>query len=160
MTNTEDATKVAELMRDIKIAMLTTIDEQGNFVSRPMAQQQVEFDGDLWFFAERDSRKVRHLAANPHVAVTLGSGDTWVSLNGTASVLTDAAKARELWNSVVEAWLPQGPEDPSTVLIKVAGETAEYWDTPGGRIATVLSFAKAKITGERYSGGENETVNL
>jgi len=61
---------------------------------------------------------------------------------------------------VVEAWLPQGPEDPSTVLIKVAGETAEYWDTPGGRIATVLSFAKAKITGERYSGGENETVNL
>ena len=160
MTNTEDATKVAELMRDIKIAMLTTIDEQGNFVSRPMAQQQVEFDGDLWFFAERDSRKVRHLAANPHVAVTLGSGDTWVSLNGTASVLTDAAKARELWNSVVEAWLPQGPGDPSTVLIKVAGETAEYWDTPGGRIATVLSFAEAKITGERYSGGENETVNL
>ena len=44
--------------------------------------------------------------------------------------------------------------------LKVAGETAEYWDTPGGRIATVLSFAKAKITGERYSGGENETVNL
>jgi general stress protein 26 len=160
MTNTEKTTKVAELMRDIKIAMLTTLDEQGNFVSRPMAQQEVEFDGDLWFFAERDSRMVRHLAANPHVAVTLGSGDTWVSLNGTASVRTDAAKARELWNSVVEAWLPQGPEDPSTVLIKVAGETAEYWDTPGGRIATVLSFAKAKITGERYSGGENETVNL
>jgi len=160
MTSTEDATKVAELMKDIKIAMLTTVDEQGNFVSRPMAQQEVEFDGDLWFFAERDSRTVRHLAANPHVAVTLASASTWVSLNGTASVLTDPAKARELWNAVVEAWLPQGPEDPNTVLIKVTGETAEYWDTPGGRIATVLSFAKAKITGERYSGGENETVNL
>jgi len=76
MTNTEETTKVAELMRDIKIAMLTTLDEQGNFVSRPMAQQEVEFDGDLWFFAERDSRMVRHLAANPHVAVTLGSAPT------------------------------------------------------------------------------------
>lgn len=44
--------------------------------------------------------------------------------------------------------------------MKVSGDSAEYWDTPGGRVATVLSFAKAKLTGERYSGGENEKVDL
>ncbi len=45
------------------------------------------------------------------------------------------------------------------MLIKVSGETAEYWDSPG-RVSTALSFAKAKVTGERFSGGENETVRL
>jgi general stress protein 26 len=161
MTDTRpDVAKVAELAKDIRVGMLTTIDEEGHFVSRPMAQQEVEFDGDLWFFAERDSRKVAHIAAQPLVSVTLTSNDTWISLCGTARVVTDVAKAKELWNPYVEAWLPQGPEDPSVVLIEFSSDTAEYWDTPGGRVSSVLSFVKAKVTGERYDGGENETVRM
>ncbi len=160
MTDNAEATKVAELIKGIHTCMFTTVDESGRFISRPMAQQEVEFDGDLWFFAERDSRKVAQLAANPQVGITLASGATWVSLHGTGEVVEDDAKARELWNAVVEAWLPQGAEDPNTVLIKFHAESAEYWDTPGGRIASVISFVKAKATGEPYSGGENETVRL
>lgn len=153
-------TKVAELAKDIRIGMLTTVGPDGHFVSRPMAQQEVEFDGDLWFFAERDSRKVAHIAADPHVSVTLTSNDTWISLDGEAEIVVDPAKAKDLWNTWVEAWMPQGPEDPSVVLIKVSGHSAEYWDTPGGRIASVISFVKAKVTGERYDGGDNEKVRL
>ena len=76
-TNSEIA-KVADLAKDIRIGMLTTVDPDGHFVSRPMAQQEVEFDGDLWFFAEKYSRKAAHIAANPHVGVTLTSDDTWI----------------------------------------------------------------------------------
>ena len=155
-----DVEKVAGLAKDIRIGMLTTVDSDGHFVSRPMAQQEVEFDGDLWFFAERGSRKVAHIAADPHVGLTLTSDDTWISLDGDAEIVDDTAKAKELWNPWVEAWLPQGPEDPSIVLIKFNGHTAEYWDTPGGRIASVISFVKAKVTGERYDGGANEKVVL
>jgi len=158
--STPSAQKVAELAKDIHIGMLTTIDADGHFVSRPMAQQEVEFDGDLWFFAERNSRKVAHIATNPHVSVTLTSNDTWISIDGDAEIVDDTAKAKELWNQWVEAWMPQGAEDPSVVLIKVNGHSAEYWDTPGGRIASVISFVKAKVTGERYDGGENEKVTL
>ena len=161
MTQTSpEVTKLAELAKDIKIAMLTTLDEQGNFVARPMAQQEVEFDGDLWFFAERDSSLVGEIARNPQVGVTLSSADTWISINGTAEAVDDVAKAKELWNAWVEAWLPQGPEDPNVLLVKVTGQTAEYWDTPGGKVASVISFVKAKVTGERYDGGDNETVDL
>jgi Pyridoxamine 5'-phosphate oxidase like len=46
------------------------------------------------------------------------------------------------------------------VLIKVDGDGAEYWDTPCGRVATMISFAKAKATGQPYDGGENEQVSL
>ncbi|MCZ2827574.1 pyridoxamine 5'-phosphate oxidase family protein [Modestobacter sp. VKM Ac-2986] len=155
-----DAHKVAELISGQRIAMLTTSAPQGTLTSRPMALQEVEFDGDLWFFAERSSRKVGHLDAHPEVNVTVGSGSTWVSLTGRAVVVDDPAKKRELWNGGVEAWFPDGPDDAAIVLIKVEGSSAEYWDTPGGRIATALSFAKAKVTGQPYDGGENETVRL
>ena len=152
--------KVTELLQEQKLAMLTTRDPSGTLTSRPMALQEVEFDGDLWFFAERDADWVVHAAASPQVNVGVGSGGTWVSLTGLASVVTDPAKKRELWNSGAEAWLPQGPDDPSVVLVKVEGESAEYWDAPGGRLATAFSFVKAKVTGQRIDGGENEKVDL
>ena len=157
---TDDSRTVAELLKGERFAFLTTRSPDGTLTSRPMTLQEVEFDGDLWFFAERDSNPVHHIAASPEVNVGAGSGGTWVSLSGDAVVVEDVAKKRELWNSAVEAWFPQGPDDDSVVLIKVEADSAEYWDSPGGRLATVLSFAKAKITGERIEGGENEKVEL
>ena len=158
---TSDQTrKVAELLKGERFAFLTTVMKDGRLASRPMTLQEVEFDGDLWFFAERDSNPVRHITDSPQVNVGVGSGGSWVSLSGDAVLVDDVAKKRELWNSAVEAWFPQGPDDDSVVLLKVEGNSAEYWDTPGGRLATVFSFAKAKVTGERIEGGENEKVEL
>jgi general stress protein 26 len=101
--------KVAELVQGQRIGMLTTTDPGGTLTSRPMALQEV-VDGDLWFFAERGSRKVAHVGSHPQVNVAIGSGSTWVSLTGRARVVDDAARKRELWNAGVAAWLPQGPD--------------------------------------------------
>lgn len=152
--------RLAELAGGERICMLTTVDPSGRLVSRPMAHQEVSDVAELWFFAERDSRKVAHVRRDGHVAVTMASADTWVSIDGTAEVVEDVAKAKELWNPWVEAWMPQGPEDPSVVLLKVTGDTGEYWDTAGGRVASAISLVKAKVTGERYDGGDNQTVDL
>lgn len=161
MTTTDDgARRVAALLADEHTAMFTTTAPDGTLMSRPMALQEVEFDGDLWFFAQRSSRKVAHIAVQPQVNVTVGSASSWVSLTGHARVVDDAARKRELWNAVVEAWFPDGPDDAEVVLLEVTGDSAEYWDTPGGRIASLVSFVKAKATGEPYDGGENERVDL
>jgi len=156
----EDTRKVAELLKGQRFGFLTTTTPEGKLTSRPMTLQEVEFDGDLWFFAERGSHPVQHIRASPQVNVGVGSGGTWVSLTGHASVVDDVAKKKELWNGGVEAWFPQGPEDTSVVLIRVDGDSAEYWDSPGGRLATAFSFVKAKATGDRIDGGENEKVEL
>jgi general stress protein 26 len=156
---TDDTRTVAELLKRERFGFLTTITVDGRLTSRPMTLQEAEFDGDLWFFAERDSNPVRHIAASPEVNLGAGSGGSWVSLTGDAEVVEDAARKRELWNSAVEARFPQGPDDDSVVLIKVHADSAEYWDSPG-RLATLLSFAKAKVTGERIEAGENEKVEL
>jgi general stress protein 26 len=152
--------KLVELTKDIKITMLTTVDAEGHFVSRPMAHQLVEPDGDLWLFAASDSRVVEQIKANSHVGLTLSSNDTWISIDGDAAVVEDQATKEALWNKWVEAWLPQGPADPNVVLIKVDPHTAEYWDTPGGAVASLLSFVKAKVTGEPYQGTDRDTVDL
>ena len=152
--------KVAELLDGERFGMFTTTAPDGTLMSRPMALQEVEFDGDLWFYAARGSRKMEHIAAHPEVNVAVSSGSTWVSLTGDAEVVDDAQRKRDLWNAGVQAWFPDGPDAPEVVLIRVDASSAEYWDTPGGRVASIISFAKAKVTGTRYSGGDNETVEM
>jgi general stress protein 26 len=158
--STDETRKVADLLGGERFGMFTTTAPDGTLVSRPMALQEVEFDGDLWFFAERGSRTTAHIAAHPQVNVATAGSSSWVSLTGHAGVVDDLQKKKELWNKVVEAWFPNGPEDPDVVLLRVEAESAEYWDSPGGRIASAVSFAKAKLTGQRYDGGENERVSL
>ena len=115
-----------------------------------MATQDVEFDGDVWFIAERNSQKVRNITARPQVNVAYAGGSSWVSLSGTASVVDDPAKLAELWNMFTDAWMEGGPESPNNVLIKVDATSAEYWDTPGSKVTQVLNLVKTKVTGERY----------
>ncbi len=153
------ATKVADLMNDIRIAMLTTRDEQGRLVSRPMATQDVEFDGDLWFITERSAAAVAHLAVHPSVNVAFSGSSSWVSLAGTARVVDDPEKLAELWDTFTGAWMEGGPENPENVLIHVSADTAEYWDSPGSKVTQVVNLVKAKVTGERFEG-DNEVVDL
>jgi general stress protein 26 len=152
--------KVRELVKDTRIAMLTTVDATGRLVSRPMGVQEVEFDGDLWFFADESSAKVSEIVHDAQVNVSFSSASSWLSVSGRASLVRDRDRIRELWNPVAGAWFPDGPDTPSVVLVRVEADSAEYWDTPGGRLATAISLAKAKLTGRRYDGGENATVEL
>ena len=160
MSDAESINKVPDIINDSHIGMFTTINEAGALVSRPLAVQEVKDDGDMWFFTSATTSQVAHIRANPAVNVSFGKRTEWVSVAGTAEVVTDRQLIHDMWNQVVEAWFPDGPDDPDVVLLRVDAASAEYWDSPGGRIASVISFAKAKVTGQAYSGGENETVRL
>jgi general stress protein 26 len=156
----EGRKKVAELIKDARIAMLTTVDDEGHLVSRPMGLQEVEFDGDLWFFADEQSDMVREVAANPAVNVSFSSSGAWVSLSGRAEVVRDRERSKELWNTFVQAWFPDGPDTPGVLLLKIHADAAQYWDTPGAKVVQLMSMVKSKVRGERYDGGETGTVEL
>ncbi|MGB5951341.1 MAG: pyridoxamine 5'-phosphate oxidase family protein [Ornithinimicrobium sp.] len=155
----EGLATVRELIGDVRIAMLTSVDHTGGLVSRPMAVQEAEFDGDLWFFSEADSPKVANVTADPSVNVALVGDSSWVSLKGEASVVRDVDKKTELWNSFVESWFTEGPESDAIVLLRVHAESAEYWDSPG-TIGTGIAMLKTKVTGGTPDAGENKTVQL
>jgi general stress protein 26 len=144
-----DPKKLVELMQDMPIAMMTTFG-LGGPRSVPMARQEVEPGAELWFITARDTAHVRAIDQEPRVAVTFSSRDAWVAITGRATVVDDTEKLKELWNTFAEAWLPEGPEDPNATLIRVDVESGEYWDTPGGKVASLISFAKVKLTGETF----------
>ena len=151
--------KVRDLIKSTRIAMLTSVSPDGTLVSKPMANQDVEFDGDVWFVAERASEKVRNIEANPHVNVSYSTSSSWVSLAGRAAVVDDHAKLAELWDTFTDAWMEGGPENPNNILIKVDADSAEYWDSPGSKVTQVVNLVKAKVTGKRFEG-DNERVEL
>lgn len=155
----EGLDKVRSLIEGVRTCMLTSIDRDGGLISRPMAVQKVEFDGDLWFFSEADSPKVANVAADPHVNVAFVDDSLWVSLKGQAEVVDDPAKKEELWNPFVAAWFTHEPADPAIVLIRVHADSAEYWDSPG-TVSTAISMLKTKISGGTPDVGENEVVDL
>jgi general stress protein 26 len=124
--------KLAELIHQIRIAMLTTLTEQGAFQSRPITTHGARFDGDLWFLTHVDSGKLGQVRQHRRVGLTYASptNNTYVALSGTAEVVVDRAKAEELWDPSYQAWFPGGPSDPDLALIKVTVERAEYWAAP------------------------------
>ena len=159
---TDDQTrKVAELIKGERFGFLTTITHGRPLTSRPMTLQEVEFDGDLWFFAERDSNPVQHITASPQVNVGVGSGGTWVSLTGDARRRRGRGEEAGAVEQRRRGVVPPGPGRRQRRPAQGARPTPRSTGTaPGGRLATVFSFAKAKVTGERIEGGENEKVDL
>jgi general stress protein 26 len=160
MTHAEEIAKVAELTKKARIAVLTTIDPTGALVSRPLAMQNTEFDGQLWFFTQDPSPKVDDINAHSDVNVSFESGNGWVSVAGTASISHDNAKIDELWNKFAEAWFEKGREDPTIALIRVDAQTVEYWTADEPRAVTLLKTVGAIVTGGTPDVPESKTIGL
>lgn len=162
MTIEEARAKIGELIRDIRVAQFTTVEDDGSLRSRPMATQDVEFDGTLWFFTQIQSPKIRELRAEEHVNVSYANADSdcFVSLSGRASIVRDRAKIEELWTPILKAWFPEGKDDPQIALIRVDVDHAEYWDSPSSTMVKIVGFVKAIATGETYAPGENKRVDM
>jgi general stress protein 26 len=142
-----DSAKLVELIRDIGVGLLTTVDGDGRFHTRPVQTLQVEAGGKLWFFTDWSSPKVGELHRD--VRVSLGYADparsSYVAVSGIASVFQDAQKAKELWSMEQRAYYPEGPADSRLALLLVTIERAEYWITPGG-ISYVVAAITAAVT--------------
>jgi len=154
--------KLGELINDIKFAMLTTVEPDGSLRSRPMAAQQVEFDGDLWFFTGASSHKVYDIENNPQVNVAFSepSDQNYVSMSGRATLVRDRQKAEDLWNVFYRSWFPKGLDDPDLALIKVEVDGVEYWDSPSSAVVHLYGLAKVMLTGTPPSPGDNEKLDL
>lgn len=154
--------KLHDLIKDIRFAMLTTVEEDGTLRSRPMATQEFEFDGDLWFFTSADAPKVKEAQHDRHVNVSYSDphNQKYVSVSGKAELVSDRAKIEELWNPLFKAWFPDGLDDPNLALLKVNVDKAEYWDSPSSKVVRLLGFAKALATGKPIGNpGDNAKID-
>jgi len=155
-----------EMLRNMidksKTAMLTTFSLGNGFHSRPMGTAQLDVDGNLWFFTKEFSAKVAEISHENKVSVTYSNGSTsvYISLNGTAQIVEDRVKMQELWDPFVQAFFPDGVEDPELALLKIDLTDAEYWDNSAGKLAVVFKMIKSAITGKKYEEGEHDKITL
>ena len=155
--------KVRELIKDMDFCMLTTVDENNDLHSRPMSLNgEVDPEGNLWFFTSENTHKVFELKRTPKCNVSFADPDNhrYVSITGRAQLVKDRAKIEELWKPHLKAWFPKGTDEPDLALLRVGLEKAEYWDSPGGTVAQVISFVSALVTGKSADWGQNEKIEI
>lgn len=154
------AQKLWQMVRDIKVAMLTTADGRV-FRSRPMECLEAEENGTLWFFTSASSHKAEEVRAEHEVGLAFAdkANQNYVSISGVARIVRDEAKARALWTEEQRAWYPDGLDDPDLVLLKVSAQQAEYWDRPTGEMVAAQGLVRA-IADETPDLGDNQKLTF
>lgn len=144
-----NAATLTDKIGSMRFAMFTTRDQNGHLISQPMTRQQVDGEGALWFYTATTTELWENIAHEPEVNISFANSDDsiYVSVSGTAERVVDRVKIKALWNPMVQAWFPAGPEDEHVVLVRVAPHAAEYWDSNDSKMVRMFAMAKAAITG-------------
>lgn len=147
-------------IKDVRVAMLTTTEQDGSLRSRPMYTQQAEFDGDLWFFTADDSGKVAEIRVDSDVNLAYAEpkDSRYVSVSGKAELVKDRAKIDELWSPMLKAWFNGGKDDPHLALLRVRVSEAEYWDDTQSKMSQLFGMIKAATSSETYESTEHGVV--
>src|SRR6201994_5177159 len=76
--------KIADLVKDIRIAMMTSVATDGTMSSRPMAVQNTPFDGTLWFLTRSNSGKIEEVEEDQNVTLTFAEpkSSKYISVKG------------------------------------------------------------------------------
>jgi general stress protein 26 len=145
--------KVAELVKGIHIAMMTTMSEDGTMSSRPMAVQNTPFDGTLWFLTRSTSGKIDEIQHDSDVTLTFAEpkDSKYISLKGKAALSRDKEKIKELWNPMYKAWFPKGEDDPEIAVLRVDVHVGNYWEASSSRLVVMANYAFAAATGGKLA---------
>jgi len=128
--------ELAEKMKDIDFAILSTRTRSGAIAARPMSNnRQVDFDGDSWFFTCDETRTVADIEGDPRVGLAyqsksgmLGMRPFFLTVEGQAELIRDKGQFAAHWTKDLDRWFERGIETPGLTLIKVSAERLHYWD--------------------------------
>ncbi|TWO69837.1 pyridoxamine 5'-phosphate oxidase family protein [Caenimonas sedimenti] len=154
-----------ELIKDTRFCMLAHRHTDGSLHSHPLTTQNKALDegGSLYFFVSKKTELGQRLQSdgNVNLAYANPGKDTWVSITGTARVLEDMAKKKELFNVIAKAWFPGGAEDPDLELVEVVIDEAEYWNVKENKLLQLIKMATAAATGNKPKKmGEHAELNF
>ena len=161
MSVTEPREKLQDLVADFDTAMLVTRDAGGTMQGRPMhVADHDETAGTLTFATSIRTEKVDEIREEEDACVTFQSGSRQVSLSGTCRVSQDRSRIRELWNTGMEIWFPDGPGQPDLCLIVFEPALGEYWDQSGTQGLNYLwKSAKGLVSDEPPKLGGDPDVH-
>lgn len=159
MSTPEELTQeqVVEIMRGERFVMLSTATKSGKIVSHPMTPQEVTEDARVWFFIGLQGDQADAIRENPEVNLAFAETGSWLSVAGRAEFVDDRAKVDELWDGQVDSYFDGGKDDPNLGLLRVTGESAQYWGVPGSKAVAAVKILASKIRGTDGPGTTGTT---
>ena len=147
LTTTDAVKKIREIAKDANICMFVTDLSSLPLSGRPMATQEVDEGGNIWFMSDTNSDKNRDIENDDRVQLFYSHTGNYeyLSVFGRAEIVHDRNKIEELWTEMAKTWFEDGKDDPDISLIKVIPEDAYYWDTKNNKLVSLLKFAMGAI---------------
>jgi general stress protein 26 len=147
LTANDAVEKIREIAKDANICMFVTDLSTLPLVAKPMATQEVDDEGNIWFMSSKDSDKNRDIEKDEQVQLFYShtSNYEYLSIYGKAEIVYDRSKIEELWTPMAKTWFKEGKHDPNISLIKVTPDDAYYWDTKNNKMVSLLKFAMGSI---------------
>lgn len=155
LSGKEAVEKLRQLTKDTSVCMFGSGLGDIPMHLCPMQVQEVDPQGCLWFFSGADSLHNRYLESDPRAQLIFCNPDRieYFTIFGETTISTDRGRIEQLWSKFVEAWFPDGPDDPNVTLLCVRPILAHYWDTENGKLVTFAKILTAAVTGGATDDG-------
>ena len=122
--------------------------------SRPMALQEVDEQGNLWFLSDVNSDKNQDIKNDSHVELYFmnNSKYEYIFIKGKASISQDKALIEKYWTNFASAWF-DGKDDPNISVIKVSPNDGYYYETKENKLIAMSKMIFAAVTGSSIEDG-------
>ncbi|MDB5277089.1 MAG: ral stress protein [Ferruginibacter sp.] len=163
LASAEAIDKLKELIENIDICLFCTNLKTGDgATTRPMSTQEVDEEGNLWFFSDINSDKNREIKTDKRVQLFYShpAKSSYVVVNGEAEIMVDRQKVDELWSPLVKTWFTEGKDDPNISILKVTPTSAYYWDTEGNRMINFFKMIASVATGKTLVDAQEGSINV
>ncbi len=154
---------IKKLVNEIQICLFcTSLQTDDGATARPMAAQEVDDEGNLWFFSDKHSDKNKEIEKDSAVQLFFSDPNksTYLVVNGEADIIIDYDKVEELWSPLVKTWFKEGKDDPNISIVKVSSRSAYYWDTEGNKMINFFKMIASIATGTTLVDAKEGTLKL
>lgn len=151
----EAIVKIKELVDHTNICLFVTNFSNTPLQTRPMATQEVDDEGNFWFFSGEDSNKNLEIAEDARVQLFYSNPSKYefMTVYGHAIISEDRGKIEKLWNPIAKAWFKGGKDDPTLSVIQVIPDEAYYWDTKHSKMISMIKILSSVVSGKTMDDG-------
>ncbi|MBL7857816.1 MAG: pyridoxamine 5'-phosphate oxidase family protein [Cyclobacteriaceae bacterium] len=154
--------KLKELIDSASMCHFVTALDHKPLSSRPMSTQEVDEEGNIWFFSPKSSQKNQDIEMSSEVQLfySQSGASEFLTVYGHAEILVDHNRIERLWNPLLKAWFSEGQDDPDLTLIKVTPQDAYYWDTKNNRVIQLVKLMAGALLGKPMDDGIEGRIKL
>lgn len=159
----EAVAKLKELAQDIDMCLFCThVNGKDPSTVRPMSTQQVDDEGNIFFLSDKNSDKNKEVKEDSNVQLFYAhpSKNSFMVVNGEATVFYDRQVIEELWKPLLKTWFQGGKDDPNISIIKIKPSSAYYWDTKGNKMINFFKMLASVATGKTLVDAEEGKLSL